>query len=338
MTSLPSFRSRIGTAGLVLLATCLAAFPPPGFAAAPSRPTTADVELEEIIISAPEPKYVAPTKRDKIGRIWAPVYINDKGPFRLVLDTGASHTGIRASVVEALNMKPNKAEQVRVRGVTGTNVVSTIRVESLVMGDMELRGKKLPIITDPLGGAEGILGSEGMEGKRIYIDFINDFIRINRSRNEPAPDRFITLPISFLRGNLLTIDARIGRVPVKAIIDTGGEVTVANFAARDALIKNPWNPVIDMIAGATTDVQMAERYSTPPIIIGNIAINTGRTSFGDLHIFRHWDLTDEPAVLIGMDALGLLDTLIIDYQRAELQVKMRGPDSLRNDRVASSIP
>lgn len=280
-------------------------------------------ELEEIIISAPEPKYVAPTKRDKIGRIWAPVYINDQGPFRLVLDTGASHTGIRASVAEALKIKPNKAEQVRVRGVTGTNVVSTIRVDSLVMGDMELRGKKLPIITDPLGGAEGILGSEGMQGKRIYIDFINDFIRINRSRSEPAPEKFITIPITFLHGNLLTINAMIGRVPVKAIIDTGGEVTIANFAARDALIRNPYNPVIDMIAGATTDVQPAERYGTPPIIMGNIVIRTGRTSFGDLHIFKHWDLTEEPAILIGMDALGLLDTLIIDYERAELQLKMR---------------
>jgi hypothetical protein len=33
-----------------------------------------------------------------------------------------------------------------------------------------------------------------------------------------------------------------------------------------------------------------------------------------LHIFDHWKLTKEPAVLIGMDVLGLLDTLIIDYR------------------------
>jgi hypothetical protein len=29
-------------------------------------------------------------------------------------------------------------------------------------------------------------------------------------------------------------------------------------------------------------------------------------------------------LLIGMDALGLLDTLIIDYRRNELQLRMRG--------------
>ncbi len=33
-------------------------------------------------------------------------------------------------------------------------------------------------------------------------------------------------------------------------------------------------------------------------------------------------MSDEPALLIGMDVLGLLDTLIIDYRRKELQVKL----------------
>jgi len=31
----------------------------------------------------------------------------------------------------------------------------------------------------------------------------------------------------------------------------------------------------------------------------------------------------EPAILIGMDALGLLDTLVIDYRRHELQMRMQ---------------
>ena len=42
----------------------------------------------EVVVEAPEPRFVAPTRRDKIGRIWAPVLIDGKGPYRLVLDTG----------------------------------------------------------------------------------------------------------------------------------------------------------------------------------------------------------------------------------------------------------
>src|SRR5690554_4955724 len=54
-------------------------------------------ELTEVVIQANEPRYVAPTRRDRIGRIWAPVYINEKGPFRLVLDTGSSHAAVNSS-------------------------------------------------------------------------------------------------------------------------------------------------------------------------------------------------------------------------------------------------
>jgi hypothetical protein len=34
-------------------------------------------------------------------------------------------------------------------------------------------------------------------------------------------------------------------------------------------------------------------------------------------------MTDEPAMLIGMDVLGLIETLIIDYRRRELQIRLR---------------
>jgi hypothetical protein len=46
-------------------------------------------------------------------------------------------------------------------------------------------------------------------------------------------------------------------------------------------------------------------------------------TFADLYIFRQWNLTREPAILIGMDALGVLDTLIIDYRRHELHMRVQ---------------
>jgi hypothetical protein len=54
-----------------------------------------------------------------------------------------------------------------------------------------------------------------------------------------------------------------------------------------------------------------------------IEIRYRDVSYGDMRIFEHWRLTDEPAMLVGMDALGLLDTLVIDYRRHELQIRMR---------------
>ncbi len=288
-----------------------------------STPAT-DV-LEEVIVTAPEPRYVAPTRRDRIGRIWAPVYINDKGPFRLVLDTGANRSALTASVMTALGLSPNKGGDVRLRGVTGTTVVPTVTIDTLLVGELLLKEKRLPIIPDALGGAEGILGNEGMTDKRIYIDFAHDLIVINRSHNERAETGFITIPFKLTHGNLLTVAARMGSTRVQAIIDTGGQATIANLAARDALFRKPDRtaPSVDIIVGATTDEQQGEGRAAPAITLGDIEIRSSHMTFGDMHIFEHWKLTQEPAVLIGMEVLGLLDTLIIDYKRKELQIRTR---------------
>ena len=300
----------------------------PAPAAAPSgtdSPTLGSEEVTEVVVQAPEARYVAPTRRDRIGRIWAPVYINDQGPFRLVLDTGASRSCVVARVAQKLGIAPETGHAIRLQAVTGSATVPTIKVDSLLIGDLLVTGSRLPIIPDALGGAEGILGNEGLKDRRVYIDFRHDLIQITHSHNREAPPGFMTIPFKLERGRLLTVDAWTGRVRTKAIIDTGGQSTVGNLALRDALMRrgNSGNPSVDHIQGVTEEIQEGEGRNAPTIHFGHVEINSYRMTFADMRIFQYWNLTDEPVLLIGMDALGLLDTLIIDYRRSELQLKMR---------------
>ena len=69
-------------------------------------------------------------------------------------------------------------------------------------------------------------------------------------------------------------------------------------------------------------VQNGELIDTPAIELGPIQIRDSGVTFADMYIFKQWKLTNEPAIMIGMDALGTLDTLIIDYRRHELQMRM----------------
>src|SRR6266436_2640001 len=165
-----------------------AAAPPP-----PLTATTAIEELADIMVEAREPRYVSPTRRDQIGRIWAPVMINGRGPFRLVLDTGASHSAITALVALALGIPTDRSPPVILRGVTGFATVPTIRVDTLSVGDVAVDQAILPIVPDALGGAEGILGSEGLTNKRIFIDFRHDKINIAYSKNERAGIGFVRI-------------------------------------------------------------------------------------------------------------------------------------------------
>lgn len=62
--------------------------------------------------------------------------------------------------------------------------------------------------------------------------------------------------------------------------------------------------------------------AAPVIQFDRIAVRRARLNFVDLHIFQRWRLHEEPAMLLGMDALGVLDTLVIDHPRRELRIKL----------------
>ena len=115
----------------------------------------------------------------------------------------------------------------------------------------------------------------------------------------------------------------VGGIKAIAVIDTGAQVTVGNLALRNALARSRDEHDVyeDAIIGVTEDVQQATNVRIPGIVAGDLIVRNADIMFSDLYIFEHWKLTSEPALLIGMDVLGVLDTLIIDYRRNELQIK-----------------
>jgi predicted aspartyl protease len=303
---------------------------PPPVAEAAATPT-----IDEVHVEAPEPRYVAPTLRDSIGRIWAPVLINGQGPFRLVLDTGASKSALLPRVARALNV-PLAPSTMRVHGVTGSVDVSTITIQQLEVGELLMGTSTLPIVPDVFGGADGVLGNEALGDKRIYIDFRRDRILIMRSRSERPGTGMSKIPLKLTRGKLLAFKTRIGAVPTTAVIDTGAQRTIGNQALRTALNRSSSNAIQEEIIGVTLDVERGDNIRTPPIAFGKATITGARVTFTDTSIFTHWELTNEPAVLLGMDVLGTLDILVIDYKMQELHVRFRGPPAPAVGRMRDS--
>ncbi len=307
--------------GVALAAGVQRATAPPG-----ALPTTPPIP--SVPINAPEPRFVAPTLRDRIGRIWAPVLINGKGPFRLVLDTGANRSAVTAAVAQALGIPLDVSNPLELHGVTGSATVPSIRVSDLSVGDLLIRSLVLPIVPDALGGAQGVLGTDGLLDKRIYIDFRHDRITIKRSRGLRAPYGFVTIPLRINDHRLLTTQARVASFPVTAIIDTGAESSIANLALRQELLRHKSNYKFtdDVVLGATDDESAGQDAAFPTIHLGDVMIEGAHITTGDLQIFDDWNLTDKPAILIGMDALGTLDELIIDYRLHELQIRTQNTD------------
>jgi predicted aspartyl protease len=280
--------------------------------------------IEEVIVSAPEPRYVAPTTRDRIGRIWAPVLINGRGPYRLVLDTGATHSAVIQRVVDDAGL-PVRAKPVRLRGVTGSAIVPAVKADTIEFGELVIENATLPIVADAFGGADGVLGGEGMKDKRIHIEFLKDRISIVRSHGAPAPADFSTVPFKYGVSRGMRIEVRVGPIRATALIDSGAQVTVGNLALRAALARRrgEHDQYDDAIIGVTEDIQEAARVRIPSIVAGDLLVKNAEIMFSNLDIFEHWQLVSKPALIIGMDVLGVLDTLVIDYRRHELQIKVR---------------
>lgn len=316
---------------IVATASCAAV---PEFGAAPAA-TTGVAPAEEFPGKElnDEPLYASPTRRDRIGRIMTPVMINGQGPFRFVIDTGATHSVMSVDLVQRLGLVASEGSAVLLRGVTGSAVVATVQVEQLRAGDLIMRDRWMPVINSVLPGSDGVLGVLGLQDKMVIVDFARDRIQIRNSRGDISRRGYLRVPVKLGFNSLLLADARVGRVDVKAIIDTGAQRTLGNEALREALniIADPHNaPAKIGVQGVTAEVQPGYQAMAPMIRLGNMDVAKVTIAFGDMHVFKVWELADVPALLIGMDVLGTLDTLVIDYPREEVQFKLRpGPVRLQ---------
>jgi hypothetical protein len=292
----------------------------------------------------PEALYAAPTRADRSGRILAAVMINDRGPYRFILDTGANSSALAPRV--AAELKLPAAEGVQVHGVTGTAVLPGVHVDSMRAGDVVLPPAVLPVLPgDIFAGADGILGVTGMQRMRVDVDFLHDRVTIGHSSGRRATSGYVTIKANLWQGGLLLVAGRVGSIATQVIIDTGAERTIGNLPLRAAILarRNSGEEFSTSVFGATPAVESGTYFRAPQIAIGSAKLIDLPVTFGDLHVFDLWGLTDEPALVIGMDVLGRLERFVVDYRRQEFQIKTRGDHgaairSCTSSTCASRIP
>ena len=76
-------------------------------------------------------------------------------------------------------------------------------------------------------------------------------------------------------------------------------------------------------ATITLDVARGDMMRAPPIQAGSVRFTGVYITYGDMYIFDRWKLMNEPTLVLGMDVLGTVDVLVIDYRLRELQVRLR---------------
>lgn len=266
--------------------------------------------------------YASPTRKDRIGRILAPVMINGQGPFRFIVDTGASYSSISPQLAQTLGLVPSADSPFLVNGITGSALVPSVPIDILQAGDLSFRSIRLPVIWAPvMAGADGILGAAGLREERIMVEFNRNRVTISRAPHGLAPRGFQRVHALMTSNGLLTLEVRVGGIRARAVIDTGAERSLGNQALRDAL--RHWQssrklPQFTDVYGTTTDIAQGELGLAPTISVGPLKMIDVDLIYGDFHIFEVWKMRSEPALILGMDVLGSVSSLGIDFRNQEV--------------------
>ena len=287
-----------------------------------AEPASSAIESKAPASSEEESLFALPTTFDHIGRVVVPAMVNGKGPFRFIVDTGATYSTVSPGLVRALGLKPANVPGIVVNGITGTAQVSAVTIDTLQTGDLIVDGLVAPVVWAPvMAGADGIFGAAGLTEKSLSVDFERNRVRVARGVEPALRKAAMRIHAVRLTHGLITLESQVGRVRTLAVIDTGSERTLGNPALRDALkLRNRTGAeaLVTSVYGATEQVERGELWIAPTISVDSMRINDVQVVYGDFHIFKVWGMEDKPAIIVGMDVLGTVGSLGIDFKNQDI--------------------
>lgn len=266
---------------------------------------------------------------DRVHRSTVPVFINGEGPFRFAVDTAASASVVASDLAEQLNIAP--AGQLDMHTVIGLERVPAVRARTLSSGALAVGEARMAVGSRPgLIGLDGLLGLDLLADQRLVMRFRGQGrSSINRSR--PDPDQFLGVVRPRVRfqpprgggAELMVVTALVRGQPVQAVVDTGAQVTLINPALAAAAGARPFESRTAstgnaLVQSPTGRAAMAQAMTISAVHFDELVLDRLAVLMGDFHIFRLLGLNDVPAMLMGVDVLGVFERVVIDLKRGEI--------------------
>lgn len=260
--------------------------------------------------------------RDRLGRMTLPVMLGERGPFRFIVDTGAERTVVSHELAQALQLAPGG--EVTLASLGDVRQVPTAIIPRLRLGRRDLERIRAPLLLERHLGADGMLGVDALADQRVTFDFDRGEIGISPSqrRTERWPADTIVVRGQTRLGRFVLADVRLEGQRVFAIVDTGVAISIGNPALLHRLVESGrLDPGRVVALTSVTGAQFDVRYTrTRRLRISGAEVNDLPIAFADLPVFRELELTDRPALLLGMDVLRLFRRVSIDFGTRRLHL------------------
>ncbi|WP_269716677.1 retroviral-like aspartic protease family protein [Caulobacter sp. NIBR2454] len=259
--------------------------------------------------------------QDNDNRITAPVFVNGKGPFPFMIDTGANYSAISNELAAQLEL-PDRGPVV-LNTIVGPETAGSVEAGEIKLGKRVSRGVRMASVPRRWLGGPGLIGLDQLATQRLTLDFANASLKFG------GPPAFgdtsaVSVQAQHRSGPLTLVNARIGGALVTAFLDSGADGTVGNPALRglistrlkrmaynDTFLSAPLiSPTGEQIPGELAVLRQ--------VSVGGMDINNLPIVFADLHTFRMWDMHEQPAFVLGIDILKRFRSVVIDFRRGEV--------------------
>jgi len=256
-------------------------------------------------------------------RMTVEVKVNDTGPYRFVVDSGADSSVVGERLAAALKLKPGQPTMLN--GITDTQLVNRVFVDELELGPTQFYNLEVPVLKERDIGAEGMLGLDALVEQRLMLDFEKRQISVDDAATPAARmDGEIVVRARLQRGQLILTQVKAGAVPVDAVVDTGSEITIGNSKLRDLLIGRGSRKFTKIgVVGVTgTEIEL-EVARVDVLKLGSITLRNVPIAFADIPPFAVFGIDDQPSLLLGTDVMEVFRKVQLDFRDRRVRFQLR---------------
>ena len=277
-------------------------------------------------------------RTDDANRMTVAVSVSGRGPYQFLVDTGSERTVISRELASQLRLTSGRSTILH--SVMGANDVNTVHIPQLKVSSNTISVVDAPALGASNIGADGMLGIDSLRSQRVLFDFKAKTMSITPSNQplERMDGDTIVVRARARNGRLIFTQAKIDGRRVTVIVDTGSQVTIANPALQRTLTKRnrgllPQEVMIESVTGEQMSARVAR---VPALELGGVKLEDLSVAFADAHIFRQLSLDDEPALLLGMNALRAFDRISIDFAAKKVRFVLPGTSMRSRVRLADA--
>lgn len=264
---------------------------------------------------------------DRLGRMTLQVFLNERGPFRFALDSAASMSMVAEDLIEPLDL--SRDSDVMLHTLLAGERAPTVRAQRLRCGAVHQMSPRLAVGSRVgMAGLDGLLSAAVLDRNRVLISFRGDRMTIGRSRARGrsmfATDQSVPFRSPDAPGfrNLVMLDAAVSGHPITAIVDTGAQSSIVNSALIETAGGLPAHGAggarTRSVLSATGQTAEARMMVVRDVHFGPLSLERAPVLVGDFHTFDVWGLARTPAMLLGVDLLGVFQSVAIDFGRRDL--------------------